>query len=116
MDSCVIHCKYWLIVCCVVCNNLYSSSVLTYDSSAKTVAGVINTAFKHLKTSFLLSLKRVAATDVTSHESPALSSLLGPSSLHSLPTSVHFPSLDNFVTQKQDLPKPDTFATSNSSN
>ena len=58
-DSCVIHCKHRLIVSCVVCNNLYSSSV----SSAKTVAGVINTAFKHLKTSFLLSLKRVAATD-----------------------------------------------------
>eukprot|EP00956_Cyclotella_meneghiniana_P018746 scaffold31518_cov56-Cyclotella_meneghiniana.AAC.2 len=70
--------------------------------------GVINTAFKHLKSSFLLSIKGVAASDTPQQVTPSLgSSNLRPRSLRQLQTPVLFPSLDNYVTQSQDAPEPD---------
>eukprot|EP00956_Cyclotella_meneghiniana_P012541 scaffold17839_cov72-Cyclotella_meneghiniana.AAC.8 len=82
----------------------------TFPSTAKTIVGVINTAFKHLKSSFLLSLKGVAASaDSPSHVTPSHGSTSSrPRSLRILPTPVQFPSLDNYVTQSQsqDTPAP----------
>lgn len=78
----------------------------TFDTSAKTVVGVINTAFKNLKSSFILLLKGVATANA-SHVTPSRSSLIRPSSMRRLSSPVSFPSLENYVTQSQDSPDSD---------
>ena len=78
-----------------------------FPSSSKTILGVINTAFKQLKSSFMQSLKGVAASDTPSHVTPSHGSTASrPPSSRVLPTPVQFPSLENYVTQSQDTPEP----------
>ena len=80
----------------------------TFKSPPKTILGVINTAFKHLKSSFLLSIKGVAASDTPQQVTPSRgSSNLRPRSLRQSQTPVLFPSLDNYVTQSQDASQSD---------
>jgi len=85
----------------------------TFDTSAKTTGGVINTAFKQLKSSFMRSIKGVAAAVENHRESTASrhaaspsrhvtpSRPLGAAPSRPQPSPVTFPSLDNYVTQSQ---------------
>eukprot|EP00956_Cyclotella_meneghiniana_P022471 scaffold42566_cov60-Cyclotella_meneghiniana.AAC.2 len=86
----------------------------TFPSNTKTIGGVINTAFKHLKTTFFASLKGVSpTTPVVSNVTPSPFAPLTPFTpqsiqgslpsrsrliMQSFPTPIPFPSMDNYQT------------------
>eukprot|EP00956_Cyclotella_meneghiniana_P025206 scaffold52127_cov78-Cyclotella_meneghiniana.AAC.1 len=97
----------------------------TFPSTIKTISGVINTAFKHLKTSFFASLKGVSsAPSVPSNVTPSQStpsqsiqqrSLPSRSRtiVQSFPTPVPFPPMDNYVTHDTSAAAADTVVDEN---